>query len=85
MNAANLIVQGSSSLSNLRSPLKTENKNVPIKSSEKEMIPRKGRKPYSNVYKDDKDYQALKGPCDPGETYGVSMKAVTQLSDDISK
>ena len=45
---------------------------------------RRGRKPLNrSLYTNEKDFKVLKGPCGPGDTYGISMEPVVKTAENI--
>jgi hypothetical protein len=47
------------------------------------VLKKRGRKP--NIVGDAFDEKVLRGPCAPGDTYGIKMTGIKQVADNIIK
>ena len=47
------------------------------------VLKKRGRKP--NIVGDAFDEKILRGPCAPGDTYGIKMTGIKQVADNIIK
>lgn len=46
---------------------------------------KRGRRAFNYDYSNEEDYNALRGPVGPGDTYGIKMSAINAMAEGIIK